>query len=195
MLAAIGAAGIVTSMDGACAALTAIPPPVMLLTGLIAVFCAFSDARARRDVAATCAHVLCGCALGLLLPTSPPPLAGAVVTRAAGGAVHGDIFDLLDRLDSDPSAVLGRSAVVSGQWASATRDGPATVSRRVMSCCAADAIAVGFDVEPKGARGATPGTWVHVSGIVRERFRNGEARFVLEQSTVTRLEDSHLQTH
>ena len=191
MLGAIGGTAIASSMSGACAALTAIPPWAMFLTGVTAIVCALFDVRARGSAPPARAFVIFGCAIGLLLPTSPPPLAGTVVTHAAGAAMHGDIFDLLDRLDEDPASLLGRRASVSGAWAAATRDDPATVSRRVMSCCAADAIAVGFDVELARVQRITSGTWVRVSGVVGERFRNGERRFVLEQSTVTGLEDSH----
>lgn len=177
---------IAASLSGACAALTRMPPLVEFATGVALACCIFST----RDVAAPSACFALGVIFGLLLPSSPPPVAGAVVTRGAGIAVRGDLFDVLDRLDDDPSKVIDRRVSVSGEWGSATAQRPATVSRRIMSCCAADAIAVGFDVELARTRNIKSGEWVRVEGILRERMRDGDRRFVLEQSKVGSLEDN-----
>jgi hypothetical protein len=173
------------SLSGACAALTALPPLVLFATGAMLACCAMAP---RRGVGAYPSIAL-GIVSGLLLPSTPPPVAGAVVTRGAGIALRGDLFDVLDRLDDDPSHVVDRLVSVSGEWGPATTRRPATVSRRIMSCCAADAIAVGFDVELARDRHIEAGAWVRVQGVVHERMYDGDPRFVLEHSKVTSLED------
>ncbi len=175
-----------SSLCGACAALTTVPPVVLFATGVTLACCAASQ---RREAPAYPCVAL-GIISGLLLPSSPPPVAGAVVTHGAGIALRGDLFAVLDRLDDDPSRVVDRLVSVSGEWSPATAQRPATVSRRIMSCCAADAIAVGFDVELARDRRIKTGEWVRVEGVVRERMYDGDRRFVLEHSTVTGLEDT-----
>jgi hypothetical protein len=174
------------SLSGACQALTTMPPLVLCATGAMLACCA---TWLRRKAAAYPCIAL-GIISGLLLPSSPPPIAGAVVTHRAGIALRGDLFDVLDRLDDDPSGVVDRLVSVSGEWSPATAQRPATVSRRIMSCCAADAIAIGFDVELARDRRIRTGAWVRVQGVVRERMYDGDPRFVLEHSKVTSLEDT-----
>ena len=180
------AAGVcLSSACGPCAALTSIAPIVLFATGAALVWCA-SRAQSRSSYPLVALGIVCG----LLLPSSPPPVAGGVVTHGTGIAMPGDLFDVLDRLDDDPLQVVDRRVSVSGEWAPASVQRPATVSRRIMSCCAADAIAVGFDVELARARQIRAGDWVRVEGVVRERMGDGERRFVLEQSQVRSLEDT-----
>ena len=185
-VAALGALCVSAAMTGASSALTVIPPWIVLGAG--AVLCAPSSLRGRTPHAGM-PSILAGVALSLLLPTSPPPIGGSVITSAAGTGAAGDLFDVLNRIDRDPAGVIGRSVSVSGEWSPPSGDRMATVSRRVMSCCAADAVAVGFDVDAARPRHIAKGTWVRVRGIVRARMTDGEERFSLEQSVVTGLED------
>jgi uncharacterized membrane protein YcgQ (UPF0703/DUF1980 family) len=104
--------------------------------------------------------------------------------------MRGDLFEALDRLDSAPNAMLGNTIAVTGTWTPASRDDLATVSRRVVSCCAADAVDVGFDVRLSHDSRVAAGTWVRVDGTVAERVVDGDIRFVLEQSRVRGLEDA-----
>ncbi len=135
------------------------------------------------------AYAASGVCAALMLPTSPPPAPGTVSTRPASTAMRGDLFEALDRLDSAPSAMLGSAISVAGTWTPASSDELATVSRRVVSCCAADAVDVGFDVRLSQYSRVAAGTWVRVDGIVGERVVDGDVRFVLEQSRVRGLED------
>ena len=176
---------VAASLSGACAALTSTAPLVLCATGLVLAACAMM----RANGPAAIAMIAAGFLVGLLLPSTPPPVAGGVVTHGVGAAATGDLFDVLDRLDEDPSGVLGREVAVSGEWTPPEQGRAATVSRRIMSCCAADAIAVGFDVQPDRTPNAKPGDWVRVKGLMRERLRDGDRRFVLEHSSVSGLED------
>jgi hypothetical protein len=127
---------------------------------------------------------LAGACAGLWLLGVGPSGARDVSTRVPRGHVVADLFDALDRLDAEPSAFDGRIISVSGTWTPATDRGAATVSRRVMSCCAADAVDVGFDVAPIGAVRVRAGAWVRVSGHVRVRLRDGDLRYEIGRATV-----------
>lgn len=184
VVALIGGACVTSPLGGACAALTAIPPGVMLATGLALCAIAFTSS-------ATCLPTaMLGSLLGLMLPATAPLPAGKVVTRSVGSAFHGDLFEVLDQLDDRPSQVLGHRVVVSGEWMPAATNRLATVSRRVMNCCAADAVAVGFDVRLSRGKNIPMHSWVRVEGVINERTSDGDQRFVLEQSRVTGLEDT-----
>jgi hypothetical protein len=179
----LAGAALVTAATGACAALTTIPAPVMFATGIvIVVVCMRSPCGAR---AAFIASLLAGAAVGFALPTSPPPAPGRVATRGAGMPLRGDLFDVLDRLDDDPAGIVGRAVSVAGQWAPASTGADATVSRRVVNCCAADAVALGFDVEPVRAQAIASGAWVRVTGVVTRSMHDGEVRFVLMRASVS----------
>ena len=104
--------------------------------------------------------------------------------------MRGDLFEALDRLDSAPNAMLGSMIAVTGTWTPASRADLATVSRRVVSCCAADAVDVGFDVRLSRGVRVEAGSWVRVDGTVAERVVDGDIRFVLEHSRVRGLEDA-----
>lgn len=104
--------------------------------------------------------------------------------------MHGDLFEALDRLDSAPNAMLGITIAVTGTWTPASGDALATISRRVVSCCAADAVDVGFDVRLSDDVRIPAGSWVRVEGTVAERVVDGDIRFVLEHSHVRGLEDA-----
>jgi uncharacterized protein DUF1980 len=181
-----------SALTGACAAITAIPPWVMMLTA-ISLFCAaLRWRRATPTVdqkSAAASWFALGMLAGLMLPAMAPRPGGEVLTRAPGTSLRGDLFEVLNHLDEDPSSLLGRRTSVSGTWTPARGRVDATVSRRVMSCCSADAVEVGFDVEGARDRKIRSGTWIRVVGVVQEKMRDGEPRYVLEQSSLTTLED------
>ena len=187
-----GGAAIAATVTGAAHALASASPIVVAGSGMAAIGLAALDEHrkiGRRGFAATLAWSIGGAVLGLLLPTTAPPAAGAVVARAARLDLRGDIFDVLDLLDRDPGSVVGRAVTVTGSWTPARGGDAATVSRRVMSCCAADAVDVGFDVVTVGGSALPTGAHVRVRGVVASHLRDGELRYVLERSTVTTLED------
>jgi hypothetical protein len=190
----LGGAALAASATGAVRALTAIPLPVMLATGIALLMVASLDDRGSSDGARSRRGRMVWTAIGGLsafaLPTIAPPAPGHVVTRSAGPAMRGDLFDVLDALDRDPADVIGRVVSVSGDFAPAADGYLATVSRRIMSCCAADAVAVGFDVEMSRPRRIATGALVRVTGVVAARMRDGETRYVLERSAVAALDDS-----
>lgn len=177
-----------TAVTGASDALTTMPRSVMAATALALAWVALHrDPIGNRRLFAHRARgmppgygVLIGALFGVFVPLQMPPPSAGVVARPIGVALHADLFDALARLDADPGAVIGRRISVSGRWMAATDGRDASVSRRVMSCCAADVVDVGFDVEPATGRGPANGAWVRVDGVVRMRVRDGEVRYVLE---------------
>jgi hypothetical protein len=56
---------------------------------------------------------------------------------------------------------------------------------QIMACCAADAIAIGFDVAPRRSVAIAAGTPVRVTGIVRAGMQDGELRYRLDEAVVT----------
>ena len=98
-----------------------------------------------------------------------------------------DLYSVLETLDEHPEALIGRRIAVSGWWQPPHAGSFATVSQRVMSCCAADAVDVGFDVQPAQEVTLAPRTWVGVSGIVRVWLRDGETRYALVEARVQSL--------
>lgn len=124
---------------------------------------------------------------GLALPNGPVDPPRGVVTASVGSGFAGDLFAALDRVDRDPASVVGTTLTVSGEWTPASGDQAATVSRRIMACCAADTVAVGFDV--LAAQRTTPaaGSNVVVKGTLHAQMRNGEVRYELADGIVRRL--------
>lgn len=182
-LAVFGAA-VCAAMTGAAAALVALSPIVLVASACIVVALA---ARSRgRSVGGIASGLALGAALALTLPNTAPPATGEVVTRGARGG-SGDLFALLDRIDRDPHSVLGTRVRVTGQWTPSRHSRPATVSRRIMTCCAADAIAVGFDVIPVGKPLPRPGSVVRITGVLRSSMRDGEVRYEIASAGVTCL--------
>jgi len=180
LLAYAGSAAVAAACDGAVHSLTATPPALTLCAGAALVYLAVRGGALRATVAA----MLAGASLGLWLPFAAPSAPHDVVVHAPRGHIEADLFEALDLLDADPSAFDGRVIAVSGTWTPATASGAATVSRRVMSCCAADAVDVGFDVAPRGDPHVRPGTWIRVSGRVRVRLRAGELRYEIEDAAI-----------
>ncbi|HEY5093648.1 MAG TPA: hypothetical protein VII69_00870 [Candidatus Eremiobacteraceae bacterium] len=179
-LAFAGSATAAAALDGAARALTAAPPALTLCAGVALIVIA-SQGLARRTFALA---LLGGACAGLWLSSAAPSGPRDVIARAPRGHVAADLFDALDALDANPAAFDARTITVSGTWTPASARGAASVSRRVMSCCAADAVDVGFDVAPNAAAHVRAGAWVGVSGRVRVRLRNGEMRYELGGAVV-----------
>ena len=183
VVALAAGACVAASVGGAGASLTAIPPPVLLSCGVVMA------AVCRRAPAFDWPCFCCGLALGAALPRDAPPPDGRVIERAPYAAVQSDLFDALEQLDRDPASLMHRRIRVTGLWTPSTSARAATVSRRVMTCCAADAFSVGFDVEPARSTRVPAGVPVRADGVVEESMRDGELRYVLEQCRITRLEE------
>ena len=180
---------IASAATGASAALTSMPSWAIFFTGLTLAYCSIGGARKEADRKPFFSASACGVFIALALPASAPPAPGAVSTRAAAGAMRGDLFEALDRLDASPDSMLGSAIAVTGTWTPASEGDLATVSRRVVSCCAADAIDVGFDVRLARDVRIDAGRWVRVEGTIGERIVDGDVRYVLEQSRIRGLED------
>jgi hypothetical protein len=177
LLGVLAGLALTVCATGASRTLVALPPPVIACFGIVTLVLA----RPTRLTPLSVGALAVGAALGLALPQSLP--IGRVATHSPGGAHDGDLFALLDRLDDDPRAVVGGYVSVSGVWTPPSHGHAATVSRRVMACCAADAIDVGFDVY--GARGAlTAGQPVVVRGFVHAVLAGGELRYSLDDARV-----------
>ena len=136
--------------------------------------------RSASLLTAVCA----GAAAALVIPAGVVDAPGEVVSANVGHH-SGDLFAALERLDDDPTAMVGRRLNVSGEWHGARSDRSATVSRRIMTCCAADAIAVGFDVESDRPFAGRDGSRVFVSGILQSRMSAGEVRYVITGARVS----------
>lgn len=100
--------------------------------------------------------------------------------------VPADMFWLLDQLDRAPGALLGRRVVVTGEWRPAAHGYAASVSRRVMTCCAADAVRVGLDVALESVQSFSPGAVVCVAGVLRSTLREGELRYIIARGRIRR---------
>ncbi len=187
---------------------TAAEPAVVLsaVTGLWALRRSNSGERAVQSHRLLSWALVAGFAFSTLLPRSPlPPL--SVMTHAPARMQHrgdhaprrdraedddGSLFDALERIDRDSASMIGTWLQVTGTWTESHDGAPATVSRQIMTCCAADSIAVGFDVAPDApAASATQppvsGASVRVSGRLRESMVDGETRYCIGNATITRL--------
>jgi hypothetical protein len=177
---ALGAAAI-----DATGTLVAMPRIVVAAFGIVCLVVSAGRrgrAELRSGTMTWLGAIAAGLTLALVLPKTPLP--APVITRSPGGSHAGDLFALLDALDRDPTGLLERSVTVTGAWT--PRDGPraATVSRRVMTCCAADAVSVGFDVEPARAAPQRLGSSIRVTGILGATLRDGELRYVIRRASV-----------
>ena len=169
--------------SGACGQLVAIPVAALGAFALLSISCALALYVERGRALML---VALGFGLGISLPRQLPS-SGDVV--ANGRALHGipaDMYGLLEQIDRAPGALLGRRVAVSGQWSPASHGNFASVSRRVMTCCAADAIRVGFDVIPEDRSAATlnAGASICVEGVLQAAMRDGELRYVIERAHV-----------
>jgi hypothetical protein len=188
VLAFAGAAALVSALDGAARSLTAAPPILTFCAGaaLLMLSVKFSTAshaitRRRWFIAA-----LAGVCAGLTLSHATPSGPRDVVALVPRNHIAADLFDALDELDANPAVFDHRTIEVSGTWTPPSAQSTATISRRVMSCCTADAVDVGFDVVTKDAGHLQPGAWVRVSGRVRGRLRDGELRYDIVDASVRR---------
>jgi hypothetical protein len=186
VLAFAGSAAIASSINGAAASLTAAPPVLTLCAGVALLALSMHAHNSSHAITwrRWSVAVLAGGCVGLALQRAVPSAPSDVSARVPRNHVAADLFDALDQLDADPAVFDRRVIDVSGTWTSATARAAATVSRRVMSCCAADAIDVGFDVFPAGKVTIQPGAWVRVSGRVRVRLRDGELRYELAGAAI-----------
>jgi hypothetical protein len=185
-LAFAGSAAIACALDGAARSLTSAPPAFAFCAG--AVLLAVSVRAIRIAYIGswpmwTIATVAGGCA-GLALSYASPSAPSDVSARVPRNHVAADLFDALDQLDANPAAFDRRVIAVSGTWTPETAQRVATVSRRVMSCCAADAIDVGFDVIPIRRVTIQTGSWVRVEGRVQVRLRDGELRYEIAGAAI-----------
>ena len=196
-LAVAFAAGacITSAMSGASLALTSMPRWATLLTGVLLAACAIHDRSDRTGRTRAIGASLCGALFAVGLPVVAPPAPGAVSTRGVSSSIRGDLFDALATLDSNPNALLEKTISVTGSWTPATSGELATVSRRIVSCCAADAVDVGFDVRLDRDKHVERGRWVRIEGVVSERVVDGDVRYVLEHSKIRGLEDDVPTSH
>ena len=173
-----------TTVSGALGALIAAPASLMLAISTLLTLLSCAGEAGGRGSARRIASWLAGVVIGLTLPSTPPATTGNVSTRAPVGRRAGDLFELLDRIDRDPHDAVGRRFAVTGFWKPAVGDDAPAVYRPVMTCCAADAVAVGFDVISSGAGRVKCGR-VEVSGTLRALMKDGETRYALADATVT----------
>ena len=164
-------------------ALVSVPAWVTIATAALFVValmksCDAADGRLKVLAALT------GAVAGCTLPNSAPTSWQSVVTHAAVHSSHNDLFEALDILDTRPATLMGKRIWVTGGWRPQDGDNLATVSQRVMACCAADAVNVGFDVLPAHTVAIPLGVRVRVAGIVSELLRQGETRYVLRDAAV-----------
>ncbi|MBC5805229.1 MAG: hypothetical protein DLM53_02180 [Candidatus Eremiobacter antarcticus] len=150
--------------------------------------------------------LLAGFGFSALLPRSPlPPLSvmthapdrmqqrrHAAPRRDRADDDDASLFDALERIDRDSASVVGTWLQVTGTWTRAHDGAPATVSRQIMTCCAADSVAVGFDVTPDTTDAAVTelpasGAYVQVSGRMRASMVDGETRYSIGNAAVTTL--------
>lgn len=125
-----------------------------------------------------------GVFFGFGLPSAVPAPNSMVVTHAPALSHGVDLFDALERLDDDPQSLAGRRIAVTGLWRPSVDHASAAVFRRVMACCAADSIDVGFDVVPARAVSLGADIPVQVTGLVESVVRDGEIRYRLRDSSV-----------
>jgi hypothetical protein len=175
-----GTAAVAAAVDGASGSLTTAPPALTLLAGAALVLFSLRAVSWRESILASVA----GICTGLWLQSAAPFGPHDVRVRAPRGHIAADLFEALDSLDVSPSAFDGRTIAVSGTWMPPDANVRATVSRRVMSCCAADAVDVGFDVAPRGVVRSPAGAWVSVAGRVRVRLRDGDLRYEIDDAVV-----------
>jgi hypothetical protein len=181
VLASMAGLAVGAASTGASNALTVMPATLMVAFGVIGAILALAPSGRRMMATALLA---CGIALGTALPHAAPQPSGAVVTHAVHSSQRGDLFELLDQIDADPHTLLGSRVTISGEWSPASGDQAATVSRRVMSCCAADAVRVGFDVLSSREVRLREGKPVRVDGVLRSRLRDGDVRYVIDDARV-----------
>ncbi len=174
---------------GADRYLTVAPRPLLMTIALLLLLIALlRKPHGRIDCYRTrAAGFLAGLIASIPLPLTPLAPPAGVVTAAVGRGFAGDLFEALERIDQDPIAMDGTTITVSGEWTPSTAEGPATVSRRLMACCAADTVAVGLEVLGDRRYTVNAGTMVVVTGNVRARIWKGDVRYGLAHARVRAL--------
>ena len=173
--------------------LVSAPAWIMIAVALLLFAGSFREYAMRREYRARAAvSLLFGVFVGMTLYGHDIPPAFGMSTHAIrrpglfGTRVLSpaeSLFSALELLDEDPQKLLGRRIAVSGAWSAYTsRSG--SVSKRVMSCCAADALDVGFDVRSTTVVHMRRGDQVLVRGTVGAAMVHGETRYVLDGATV-----------
>jgi uncharacterized repeat protein (TIGR03943 family) len=138
-------------------------------------------------------------ALGVLVPSQPlgaaavtgdmiPTLANDQRASAAGSSATWTVVDWLRLFyyGGAPDRLNGREADVVG-FVYRKPDDPAgsfTAARFLMSCCSADAYAIGLPVVWDGADAEPVDTWVRIHGTIRVEEYKGNALPVLHATTV-----------
>jgi hypothetical protein len=182
LLAFVGAMTGVIGLGPHGALLVAAPAPLTACAVAVMIVIAFRGIPARSILV----PFVCGALAGSCVVAAGAPVVRDVVAHAPRGHAADDLFDTLDRLDADPRALEQHAISVSGSWLPAHDGWPASVSRRIMTCCAADAVDVGFDVAPRLEVRLPAGSWVRVNGLVRVALRDGDIRYEIADATVTR---------
>ncbi|HYO88338.1 MAG TPA: TIGR03943 family protein [Candidatus Limnocylindrales bacterium] len=140
-------------------------------------------------------------ALGVPIPSQPlgaDAVGGSISTTSSAGVVDATTFtiapeyrNVLDWLRvfnaaSDYTALEGQPANVIG-FVYLEPDMPADefmAARFTISCCVADASAIGLPVLWAGASGLPQGGWVQVQGVIEVAEVDGETRPVLRATSV-----------
>lgn len=164
---------------------------------MLAVACAYvlavvgrrAPSAKRLPPLACVVAAIAGFAAGHGLPSEAARLPLAISTHGVArsllrSAAPSDLASVLDQLDRDPQRLADRSITVSGRWRPAGGFGAGAVWERVMACCAADAIDIGFDVIPVRPVVIQAGDRVRVSGVVRAVLHDGELRYELDEARV-----------
>lgn len=145
--------------------------------------------------------------LGLIIPAKPLDAAAVssrgVATEMAGAADAGDrvlsvapsrrtVLDWVQAMsaDRDPSALDGQAADVVGFVYRDARFGEdqILVARFVISCCVADATAIGVVVQSPEVAGLEINSWVRVRGTFKQGELDGDAMPVLFAEEVIPVE-------
>ncbi len=180
LLAFVGGLALALCLAPGGGALVSAPAPLTGGAAVALLILAYRGAGVYAPHAAT----VCGAIAGCCVAVAGAPVLRDVEMHAPRGHGAADLFDALDALDSDPRALQDRELSVTGSWTPRHDGWPSSVSRRIMTCCAADAVDVGFDVEPRGAVALRAGTWVRVTGRVRVTLRDGDVRYELAVASV-----------
>jgi hypothetical protein len=182
LLGFIGAMTAVIGFGRHEAMLVAAPAPLTVCAAAVLIAIAGRGVPARSIFMS----LVCGALVGSCIAAAGAPAVRDVKAHAPRGHTADDLFDALDALDAAPRTVEHREISVSGSWLPAHDGWPAAVSRRIMTCCAADAVDVGFDVAPRAQVRLPAGSWVRVTGFVHAALREGDLRYEIADASVTR---------
>jgi DUF1980 C-terminal domain len=197
-----GTSGLIAGACGHGRIAALVSEPGWLLVAVAVLFAVGLVMRARQrgaDGAGTTRQlalaVAFGLAAGAALPAHLPPPNGRVTThgiahRDAAGSSD-DLFDALEAVDDRPQSFVDKPLSVTGWWRPQAGDVPASVSRPVMTCCAADAVDVGFDVFVRHAVHLPVQTLVRVRGLLRASMHDGETRYAIVDADVQAISEGN----